>query len=496
MMDTILNLGLNDKVVEGLAKKTGNERFAYDSYRRFVQMYGDVVLGMKPVNKEDIDPFEAIIQKVKAVRNITLDNEMTVDELKQLVKLFKEAIKKQTGKEFPDDPMEQLWGAICAVFDSWMNERAILYRKMEGIPAEWGTAVTVMAMVFGNMGQTSATGVCFSRDAATGENCFNGEYLVNAQGEDVVAGIRTPQQITKARSIEWAKQQGISEEERISKYPSMEEAMPEIYAQLNALQEKLEHHYHDMQDMEFTVQEGKLWFLQTRNGKRTGTAMVKIAMDLLREGEIDEKTALKRCEPNKLDELLHPIFDKNALKTAKVLTRGLPASPGAACGQIVFFADDAAKWHDDGKRVIMVRIETSPEDLAGMAAAEGIVTARGGMTSHAAVVARGMGKCCVSGAGALNIDYKARTVEIDGVMLKEGDYLSINGSTGEIYLGEVKTKPAEVTGDFASLMDLCNKYTKLVVRTNADTPHDAAVARNFGCSRNRTLPHRTHVLRK
>lgn len=335
-------------------------------------------------------------------------------------------------------------------------------------------------MVFGNMGQTSATGVCFSRDAATGENCFNGEYLVNAQGEDVVAGIRTPQQITKARSIEWAKQQGISEEERISKYPSMEEAMPEIYAQLNALQEKLEHHYHDMQDMEFTVQEGKLWFLQTRNGKRTGTAMVKIAMDLLREGEIDEKTALKRCEPNKLDELLHPIFDKNALKTAKVLTRGLPASPGAACGQIVFFADDAAKWHDDGKRVIMVRIETSPEDLAGMAAAEGIVTARGGMTSHAAVVARGMGKCCVSGAGALNIDYKARTVEIDGVMLKEGDYLSINGSTGEIYLGEVKTKPAEVTGDFASLMDLCNKYTKLVVRTNADTPHDAAVARNFG----------------
>ena len=480
MMDTILNLGLNDKVVEGLAKKTGNERFAYDSYRRFVQMYGDVVLGMKPVNKEDIDPFEAIIQKVKAVRNITLDNEMTVDELKQLVKLFKEAIKKQTGKEFPDDPMEQLWGAICAVFDSWMNERAILYRKMEGIPAEWGTAVTVMAMVFGNMGQTSATGVCFSRDAATGENCFNGEYLVNAQGEDVVAGIRTPQQITKARSIEWAKQQGISEEERISKYPSMEEAMPEIYAQLNALQEKLEHHYHDMQDMEFTVQEGKLWFLQTRNGKRTGTAMVKIAMDLLREGEIDEKTALKRCEPNKLDELLHPIFDKNALKTAKVLTRGLPASPGAACGQIVFFADDAAKWHDDGKRVIMVRIETSPEDLAGMAAAEGIVTARGGMTSHAAVVVRGMGKCCVSGAGALNIDYKARTVEIDGVMLKEGDYLSINGSTGEIYLGEVKTKPAEVTGDFASLMDLCNKYTKLVVRTNADTPHDAAVARNFG----------------
>lgn len=480
MMDTILNLGLNDEVVEGLARKTGNERFAYDSYRRFVQMYGDVVLGMKPVNKEDIDPFEAIIQKVKAVRGITLDNEMNVDELKQLVKLFKEAIKKQTGKDFPNDPMEQLWGAICAVFDSWMNERAILYRKMEGIPAEWGTAVTVMAMVFGNMGQTSATGVCFSRDAATGENSFNGEYLVNAQGEDVVAGIRTPQQITKERSIRWAQQQGISEEERASKYPSMEEAMPEIYAQLNALQEKLEHHYHDMQDMEFTVQEGKLWFLQTRNGKRTGTAMVKIAMDLLREGEIDEKTALERCEPNKLDELLHPVFDKDALKSAKVLTRGLPASPGAACGQIVFFADDAAKMHAEGHRVVMVRIETSPEDLAGMAAAEGIVTARGGMTSHAAVVARGMGKCCVSGAGALNIDYKARTVEIDGTVLKEGDYISINGSTGEIYLGEVKTKPAEVTGDFADLMKLCDKYTKLVVRTNADTPRDAKVARNFG----------------
>ena len=480
MMDTILNLGLNDEVVRGLAKKTGNERFAYDSYRRFVQMYGDVVLGMKPVNKEAIDPFEAIIEKVKAQRGISLDNEMTVDELKQLVDLFKKAIKEQTGKDFPTDPMDQLWGAICAVFDSWMNERAILYRKMEGIPAEWGTAVSVMAMVFGNMGNTSATGVCFSRDAATGENVFNGEYLVNAQGEDVVAGIRTPQQITKLGSQRWAEQQQIPEEERATKYPSMEEAMPEIFAQLDALQHKLEKHYHDMQDMEFTVQEGKLWFLQTRNGKRTGTAMVKIAMDLLHEGEIDEKTALKRCEPNKLDELLHPVFDKDAQKKAKVLTRGLPASPGAACGQIVFFSDDAEKWHEAGRRVIMVRIETSPEDLAGMAAAEGIVTARGGMTSHAAVVARGMGNCCVSGAGALNVDYKARTVEIDGVTLKEGDYISLNGSTGEIYFGEVKTKPAEVTGDFADLMKLCDKYTRLVVRTNADTPHDAQVARNFG----------------
>ena len=480
MMDTILNLGLNDEVVEGLARKTGNERFAYDSYRRFVQMYGDVVLGMKPVNKEDIDPFEAIIMDVKKQRGITLDNEMNVDELKQLVTAFKAAIKHQTGKDFPDNPMDQLWGAICAVFDSWMNERAILYRKMEGIPAEWGTAVSVMAMVFGNMGNTSATGVCFSRDAATGENLFNGEYLVNAQGEDVVAGIRTPQQITKEGSLRWAKLQGIDEETRATKYPSMEEAMPEIYAQLNALQDKLEHHYHDMQDMEFTVQEGHLWFLQTRNGKRTGTAMVKIAMDLLHEGEIDEKTALLRCEPNKLDELLHPVFDKAAQMQAKVLTRGLPASPGAASGQIVFFADDAEKWHENGHRVVMVRIETSPEDLAGMNAAEGILTARGGMTSHAAVVARGMGKCCVSGAGAINVDYKARTVEIDGVVLHEGDYISLNGSTGEVYQSEVETKPAEVTGDFAELMNLCNKYTKLVVRTNADTPHDAEVARNFG----------------
>ena len=480
MMDTILNLGLNDEVVEGLARKTGNELFAYVCYRRFVQLYGDVVMGMKPVNKEDIDPFEAIIQKVKAQRGIKLDNEMNVDELKQLVRLFKEAIKQQTGNDFPDNPMEQLWGAICAVFDSWMNDRAILYRKMEGIPAEWGTAVNVMAMVFGNMGNTSATGVCFSRDAATGENIFNGEYLVNAQGEDVVAGIRTPQQITKEGSRRWAALQGISEEERVAKYPSMEEAMPEIYKELDMLQNKLEDHYKDMQDMEFTVQEGKLWFLQTRNGKRTGTAMVKIAMDLVKEGKIDEKTALMRCEPQKLDELLHPIFDKDALKRAKVITQGLPASPGAACGQIVFHADDAQKWHEDGHRVVMVRIETSPEDLAGMSAAEGILTARGGMTSHAAVVARGMGKCCVSGAGAININYKNKTVEIEGVVYKEGDYISLNGSTGQVYAGEIPTKAAELSGDFKELMDLCDKYTKLQVRTNADTPHDARIARAFG----------------
>ena len=480
MMDTILNLGLNDEVVEGLSKKTGNPRFAYDAYRRFVQMYGDVVLGMKPVNKDDVDPFEAIIDDVKKTKGVQLDNELEVDDLKELVKRFKVAIVEQTGKEFPTDPMEQLWGAICAVFDSWMNERAILYRKMEGIPAEWGTAVTVMAMVFGNMGNTSATGVCFSRDAATGEDLFNGEWLVNAQGEDVVAGIRTPQQITLEGSRRWAELQGISEEKRKAEYPSMEEAMPEIYHQLDAIQTKLEEHYHDMQDMEFTVQEGKLWFLQTRNGKRTGAAMVKIAMDLLRQGMIDEKTAIERCEPQKLDELLHPVFSKEALAKAKELTRGLPASPGAACGQVVFFADDAAKWHEDGHKVVMVRIETSPEDLAGMAVAEGILTARGGMTSHAAVVARGMGKCCVSGAGAINVDYKARTVEIDGVVLHEGDYISLNGTNGRVYQGEIKTQAAELSGDFAALMDLCAKYTRLQVRTNADTPHDAEVARKFG----------------
>ena len=480
MMDTILNLGLNDVVAEGMVAKTQNPHFVYDSYRRFVQMYGDVVLGMKPVNKTDIDPFEAIIDEVKEIRGVKLDKDLNVEELKLLVARFKTAIKERTGKDFPDDPMEQLWGAICAVFRSWMNERAILYRKMEGIPDEWGTAVSVMAMVFGNMGDTSATGVCFSRDAGNGENLFNGEYLVNAQGEDVVAGIRTPQQITKIGSQRWAERAGISEAERLAKYPSMEEAMPEMYAELNAIQQKLEDHYRDMQDMEFTVQEGKLWFLQTRNGKRTGTAMVKIAMDMVREGKISEKEAILRCEPQKLDELLHPVFDKDALKKAKVITQGLPASPGAACGQIVFHADDAQEWHANGHKVVMVRIETSPEDLAGMSAAEGILTARGGMTSHAAVVARGMGKCCVSGAGAIQVDYKAKTVKIEGVTYKEGDYISLNGTTGQVYAGEIPTKAAELSGDFKALMDLCDKYTKLQVRTNADTPHDAAVARAFG----------------
>ena len=480
MMDTILNLGLNDTVVDGLARKSGNERFAWDSYRRFVQMYGDVVLGMKPVNKDDIDPFEAIIEKVKEEAGVKLDNELTTDHLKELVKRFKEAVMKATGHDFPTDPYEQLWGAIMAVFGSWMNDRAILYRKMEGIPDDWGTAVNVQAMVFGNMGDTSATGVAFTRDSATGENLFNGEYLVNAQGEDVVAGIRTPQEITIEGSRRWAERAGIDEATRKAQYPSMEETFPEIYAELDAIQHKLEEHYHDMQDLEFTVQEGKLWLLQTRNGKRTGQAMVKIAMDLLRDKQISEEEALLRVEPAKLDELLHPVFDKKALKSAKVLTKGLPASPGAATGQIVFFADDAANWHEQGKKVIMVRIETSPEDLAGMSVAQGILTARGGMTSHAAVVARGMGKCCITGAGGLIVDYKARTVTIDDKVLREGDFISINGSTGEIYEGQVETIAAEMDADFRQLMELASKHSKLAVRTNADTPRDAAAARAFG----------------
>lgn len=480
MMDTILNLGLNDTVVDGLARKSGNERFAWDSYRRFVQMYGDVVLGMKPVNKDDIDSFEAIIEEVKKEAGVKLDNELTTDHLKDLVKRFKAAVMKATGHDFPTDPYEQLWGAIMAVFGSWMNDRAILYRKMEGIPDDWGTAVNVQAMVFGNMGDTSATGVAFTRDAATGENLFNGEYLVNAQGEDVVAGIRTPQEITIEGSRRWAERAGIDEATRKAQYPSMEETFPEIYAELNAIQHKLEQHYHDMQDLEFTVQEGKLWLLQTRNGKRTGQAMVKIAMDQLRDNLISEEEALLRVEPAKLDELLHPVFDKKALKSAKVLTKGLPASPGAATGQIVFFADDAANWHEQGKNVVMVRIETSPEDLAGMSVAQGILTARGGMTSHAAVVARGMGKCCITGAGGIIVDYKARTVTIDDKVLHEGDFISINGSTGEIYEGQVETKAAEMDADFRQLMELANKHSKLSVRTNADTPHDAATAREFG----------------
>ena len=481
MMDTILNLGMNDEAVEAVAKLSGNPRFAWDSYRRFVQMYGDVVLGMKPVSKEDHDPFEVLIDQQKEKRCAKLDTELTTDDLKELVANFKKAIKEQTGSEFPTNPWDQLWGAIFAVFCSWMNERAILYRKLNNIPQEWGTAVSVQAMVFGNMGSNSATGVAFSRDAATGENIFNGEYLINAQGEDVVAGIRTPQQITIEGSRRWAKAQNISEEDRMQKYPSLEEVMPEVYAELNEIQHHLEQYFTDMQDIEFTIQDGKLWMLQCRNGKRTGAAMVKIAMDMLRDGLIDEKTAVLRCEPAKLDELLHPVFDKEAIKNAKVIVKGLPASPGAATGPVVFFADDAEKHLEaTGQKAILVRIETSPEDLKGMLDAAGILTARGGMTSHAAVVARGMGKCCVSGAGELEIDYKARTIKVNGFTIKEGDWISLNGSTGEVYLGQVATKEANLDGDFGMLMDLASKYSVLKVRANADTPRDAKQAFAFG----------------
>ncbi|MBR3800813.1 MAG: pyruvate, phosphate dikinase [Rikenellaceae bacterium] len=480
MMDTILNLGLNDDAVEAISKLSGNPRFAWDSYRRFVQMYGDVVLGMKPVSKEDQDPFEVIIDELKEERGVQNDTDLTTDDLKVLVAKFKAAVKEQTGSDFPVCPWEQLWGAVCAVFGSWMNERAILYRKLNNIPAEWGTAVNVQAMVFGNMGDNSATGVAFSRDAATGENIFNGEYLINAQGEDVVAGIRTPQQITIEGSKRWAKAQNISEEERASKYPSLEEVMPEVYKELNEIQHHLEEYFTDMQDIEFTIQDGKLWMLQCRNGKRTGAAMVKIAMDMLAEGLIDEKTAVLRCEPAKLDELLHPVFDKAAMKNAKVLVKGLPASPGAATGPVVFFAEDAEKVAATGQKAILVRIETSPEDLKGMLDAAGILTQRGGMTSHAAVVARGMGKCCVSGAGELQIDYKARTIKIGEYTIKEGDWISLNGSTGEVYLGQVATKAADLSGDFGKLMELAGKYATMKVRANADTPKDAEQAFAFG----------------
>ncbi|MCB0515943.1 MAG: pyruvate, phosphate dikinase [Chitinophagales bacterium] len=476
MMDTVLNLGLNDDAVEGIALKSGNERFAWDSYRRFIQMYGNVVMGMKPASKEDIDPFEAILEHIKKAKGIANDTELGIEDLKEIVVQFKKIIKKVCKQDFPVNPWEQLWGAICAVFDSWMGSRAIYYRLLNQIPEEWGTAVNVQAMVFGNMGNNSATGVAFTRNAATGVNEFNGEYLVNAQGEDVVAGIRTPQQITRKGSVHWAILAGVSESQRATQFPSLEEVMPDIFKELYHYQETLEKHYRDMQDLEFTIQNGKLWMLQTRNGKRTAAAMVKIAMDLLKAGEIDEKTALLRLEPNKLDELLHPVFDKTAIAHAHVLAKGLPASPGAASGQIVFHADEAGNY----KNSILVRIETSPEDLEGMHIAQGILTARGGMTSHAAVVARGMGKCCVSGAGEIVINYKDKTLSIKNKVLKEGDWISLNGSTGEVYEGKIATIAPELSGDFGTVMQLADKYRSLKIRTNAETEADALQARKFG----------------
>jgi pyruvate,orthophosphate dikinase len=479
MMDTVLNLGLNDVTVEGISKKSGNARFAWDSYRRLVQMYGDVVMGLK-ADKGEEDPFELIIAQVKAEKGVKEDNELTLDDLKDLVKRFKATIKDKTGQEFPDDPWVQLWGSIFAVFESWNNERAELYRKLNGIPFEWGTAVNIQAMVYGNLGDTSATGVGFTRDAANGEDVFNGEFLVNAQGEDVVAGIRTPQEVSLSGSRRWAKMVGVSEADRAKKYPSLEELMPEIFKELVQLETALENHYRDMQDIEFTVQEGKLWILQTRAGKRTGAAMVKIAMDMLKQGMIDEETALMRVEPNRIDDLLHPVFEPKALNNIHVVAQGLPASPGAATGQIVFFADDAEEWANAGKETILVRQETSPEDLRGMHLSKGILTTRGGMTSHAAIVARGMGKCCISGAGELTVDYKKKSLSVNGSTFNEGDWISLNGTTGEVYEGKISTIEPELTDDLKEILELADKHAKLKVRANADTKIDALTARNFG----------------
>jgi pyruvate,orthophosphate dikinase len=480
MMDTVLNLGLNDATVEGLAKKSKNERFAWDSYRRFIQMYGGVVMGMKPEAKEDHDPFEVILDKIKDDRGVDDDTKLTADDLREVVQGFKDIIIKRKGMPFPEDPWDQLRGVILAIFDSWNTDRAIYYRRMNDIPEDWGTAVNVQGMVYGNMGDNSATGVAFTRDAATGENLFNGEYLLNAQGEDVVAGVRTPRQITKTGSQRWAVLAGVPEEERVSDFPSLEEVMPEVYQQLYVLQNKLEDHYREMQDLEFTIQEGRLWILQTRSGKRTGAAMVRIAMEMLDAGIITEQEALLRIEPNKLDELLHPIFKPEAILEAHVIAKGLPASPGAATGQVVFFADDAVAHAEQGKRVILVRTETSPEDLAGMNNAQGILTARGGMTSHAAVVARGMGKCCVSGAGKIRIDYHEKTLSSNGDTFREGDWISINGTTGEVYEGKIDTIKPKVSGHFATLMQVADAHSRMYIKANADTPHDAQVARDFG----------------
>ena len=477
MMDTVLNLGMNDDTVKVVAEKSGNEKFAYDSYRRFIHMYGDVVMGVEAEEGQH-NPFEVVLDELKNGKGYKLDTELTVADLKVLVESYKGVIRKHAGVDFPTNAWDQLWGAICAVFDSWNTDRAILYRRMENIPGEWGTAVNVQAMVYGNMGETSATGVCFSRDAATGENLFNGEYLVNAQGEDVVAGVRTPLEITTIGSKRWAERNGTSEADRQANFLSLEEAMPSLYNELNEIQQKLEDHYADMQDMEFTIQDSKLWMLQTRVGKRTGAAMVKMAVDMLEEGMIDEKTAVLRQDPNKLDELLHPVFDQSALDTAKELSKGLPASPGAATGQIVFSAEAAEQWAAEGKKVVLVRRETSPEDLKGMYAAEGILTERGGMTSHAAVVARGMGKCCISSAAGISVN--GNSLSVNGVKYKEGDFISLNGTTGIVYEGKVATITPSLDGDFGKLMDLAENNTRMYVRTNADTPSDAKTAREFG----------------
>jgi len=480
MMDTVLNLGLNNEILEGLIKKTNNARFAWDSYRRFIQMYSNVVMNVNAADDSEHDPFEAAIDHLKEERNLVLDTDFSADDLKELTFRFKAVVKERTGHDFPDNPWDQLWGGVMAVFNSWEGKRAVVYRNLNRIPHDWGTAVNVQAMVYGNMGASSATGVAFSRNSSTGENLFNGEFLVNAQGEDVVAGIRTPQEITKLGSQRWAELAGVSEVDRVANALSLEEYMPEQYKELHEIQLKLETYYKDMQDIEFTIQENKLWMLQTRSGKRTGRAMVKIAMDMKHEGLITEKEALLRIDAGKLDELLHPEFDKEALRKTQIFAKGLAASPGAATGQVVFTADDAVAAKKDGRKVILVRVETSPEDIAGMDAAEGILTARGGMTSHAAVVARGMGKCCVSGAGSIKVDYKTKMMEVDGIVIKEGDWISLNGSTGDALLGKIETTSATIDNDFREMLDMADKYAVMKVRTNADTPHDSQVARDFG----------------
>ena len=482
MMDTILNLGINEKVVEGLVEKTNNPRFAWDAYRRFIQMFGDVAMGVDHDKFEEIldEAKKSIASKVGKAEKDVKDTDLDVEDLKVVVEKYKAMYKEEKGEEFPSDPKVQLWHAINAVFRSWNNPRAEAYRKLNDIRGLLGTAVNVQAMVFGNMGDTSATGVCFSRNPATGENKFYGEFLINAQGEDVVAGIRTPQEITLEGSLEWAKNNGISEEDRKNKYPSLEEVMPNVYKQLVSYKNQLEKYYSDMQDMEFTIQEGKLYMLQTRNGKRTAAAAVRIAVELAEAKIISKEEAIMRVNPSDLDQLLHPMFDPAAKKSAKVIAKGLNASPGAAVGKVVFAADRAEEMKEAGEQTILVRIETSPEDIKGMNAAEGILTARGGSTSHAAVVARGMGKCCVAGCSALEIDYEAKSMKVGDETVKEGDYISIDGSTGEVMLGKVATKEAEMSEDFKKLMEWADAARKLEVHTNADTPHDAQIARSFG----------------
>ena len=462
MMDTVLNLGLNDQTVLNLARNTGDERFCYDSYRRFIQMYSNVVLDIKS------EHFEHLLEEHKEKVGKKFDVELTAEDWKVLIAAYKNEVQKRLGKSFPQDPHEQLWGAVGAVFGSWMNKRAITYRKLNNLPDHWGTAVNVQAMVFGNMGDDSATGVCFSRNPSTGENLFYGEYLVNAQGEDVVAGIRTPQPLSLAEK----KSMG-------SDLAAMEEVLPPLYTELVGFRNKLEQHYKDMQDMEFTIQKGKLWMLQTRNGKRTAQAALRIAVEMCEEGLIDSKEAVKRVDPAQIDQLLHPMIDPKAKK--EVLGKGLPASPGAASGQIVFSADEAEAWSKAGKKVILVRIETSPEDIGGMHVAQGILTTRGGMTSHAAVVARGMGTPCVAGAGELRIDYAAKTLTAGGTTLKEGEVITIDGSNGQVMKGEVPKIQPELTGTFGKLMGWVDEIRTLKVRANAETPLDASTARNFGC---------------